>query len=195
MVVALLSLFAPNWRPQNVDAQKAAKAKALIEQGLARVGYDDDVPTLALEAIGVVGGSTEKLGDAPRILANRSALIAVGDPKAVLSVIAQGEGAKLAQGGPSRFRWIEGHAEAKDLVLFLSGEKNARAREGLGLAEKSAPSGPKGAHRPPGNVAGAPSSPPRAASAMPAPPARKPPAPKGAPPAPRRPKPPPPKRS
>src|SRR5690606_8841461 len=55
MLVALLHLFAPSWQPKNVDGRKAAQARALIEQGLARVGYDDDVPLLALEVIGALG--------------------------------------------------------------------------------------------------------------------------------------------
>jgi len=206
MLVALLHLFAPSWRPAQVDGQKAAKAKALIEQGLARVGYDDDVPMLALEAIGAISGNPEGLGEAARVLANRAAMLAVGDIGAVLSAIAAGENSKLAPNGPSRFRWIESHQEAKDLVLFATGDKNARAREGLGLAEKSAPlppgkRAPAGApHAPHAPVApGAPARP--AAPGRPAAPSRAAVSPSGAkkhqdeaPPPPRRPKPPPPKR-
>ncbi len=141
MLAALLQLFAPSWQPPSVDTRKTAQAKAAIEQGLARVGYDDDVPMLALEAIGSIGGQEGSLGEATRVLANRAALIAVGDLSSVLSAIAAGEGVTLSDGGPSRFRWIETHQEARDLVLFSSGPKHARAREGLGLVEKDGTSG------------------------------------------------------
>ncbi len=141
MLAALLQLFAPNWQPPSVDSRKTAQAKAAIEQGLARVGYDDDVPMLALEAIGSIGGQEGSLGEATRVLANRAALIGVGDLSSVLSAIAAGEGVTLSDGGPSRFRWIETHQEARDLVLFSSGPKHARAREGLGLVEKTNTSG------------------------------------------------------
>jgi tetratricopeptide (TPR) repeat protein len=179
MLVALLHLFAPNWRPTNVDGRKAAQAKALIEQGLARVGYDDDVPMLALEVIGALGNQGSSVGDQPRILANRVALLGMGDPRIPMSAMAVTEGAKLAAGGPSRFRFIESHPEAKDLLLFSTTEECAQAREALGLgvgpgALGSGPdhSGPN--HPPPGQESSQ-------RDARPAPP--------------RRPKPPPPKRS
>jgi hypothetical protein len=183
MLVALLHLFAPNWRPQSVDGRKAAQARALIEQGLARVGYDDDVPMLALEVIGALGNQSGGIGEQPRILANRVGLLGVGDPNLVLGAIASGEGTKLPPGGPSRFRWLESHAEAKDLLLFSTTDKYSRARQALGLAQK-APDGPPGP--PPRGVM--PSAPDQ--GGRPAPPQRA-----GAPAPPRRPKPPPPKRS
>lgn len=167
MLVALLQLFAPSWQPKSVDARKAVQAKAAIEQGLARVGYDDDVPTLALEAIGSLGDQTEGLGEATRVLANRSALLAVGDISSVISAISRGEGAQLSPGGPSRFRWLEGHAEARDLILFSSGPKHARARDGLGLSqsqeEKPSPaeSVPNASSTSEGASRGAPPQPPR----------------------------------
>lgn len=183
MLVALLHLFAPNWRPHSVDNRKAAQARALIEQGLARVGYDDDVPMLALEVIGALGNQSTGIGEQPRILANRVGLLGVGDPNLVLSAIASSEGGKLPPGGPSRFRWLESHTEAKDLLLFSTTDKYSRARQALGLAEK-APGGPSAApHR--GSMASVPDQ-----DGRPAPPARS-----GAPAPPRRPKPPPPRRS
>lgn len=143
MLVALLHLFAPTFRPAQVDGRKAAQAKALIEQGLARVGYDDDVPMLALEVIGALGTHGASVVDQPRILANRVALLGMGDPRIPISAMALAEGAKLPPGGPSRFRWIESHPEAKDLLLFSTTDKCARAREVLGLRHSIAPRRPK----------------------------------------------------
>lgn len=133
MLAALLHLFAPNWTPPGVDLRKAAQAKALIEQGLARVGYDDDVPVLALEAIGSIGNQVESFGGSVRLLANRTAFLAVGGLSTTLRAMAAGEGKELAVDGPSRFRWLEAHPEAKDLVLFSTTEQCARARERWGI--------------------------------------------------------------
>lgn len=144
MLVALLHLFAPNWRPMNVDGRKAAQARALIEQGLARVGYDDDVPMLALEVIGALGNQGPTVADQPRILANRVAFLGMGDPRIPISAMALTEGAKLASGGPSRFRFIESHPEAKDLLLFATTERCAAARHALGLAKDANPVAPDG---------------------------------------------------
>lgn len=143
MLVGLLHLFAPNFRPTNVDGRKAAQAKALIEQGLARVGYDDDVPMLALEVIGALGNQGAAVGDQLRVLANRVALLGMGDPRIPISAMAVTEGSKLAAGGPSRFRWIESHPEAKDLLLFSTTDKCAQAREALGVVRLTQPRRPK----------------------------------------------------
>jgi hypothetical protein len=142
MLAALLHLFAPNWTPPGVDLRKAAQAKALIEQGLARVGYDDDVPVLALEAIGSIGNQVGSFGSSVRVLANRTAFLAVGELSTTLRAIAAGEGKELAADGPSRFRWLEAHPEAKDLVLFSTTEQCARARERLGLNAQLSNSAP-----------------------------------------------------
>ncbi len=172
-IVALLHLFCPNWRPPPVDVRKVAKARALIEQGLARVGYDDEVPTLALEAIGTLSGQNEGLIEAPRTLANRACLVGVGDLNAVLEAMAAGEGKKLAEGGPSRFRFVDSHAEAKELLLFMTTSHFTNARIALGLVEAPVNEVPR--------------------APAPLPPAPRPPG-SRAPLPPRRPKPPPPKR-
>lgn len=132
-IAALLHLFSPNWRPPAVDLHKVAKARALIEQGLSRTGYDDDVPTLALEAIGSLGGQSEGLIDAPRILANRACLVGVGDLGAVFEAMAAADGKQLTSTGPSRFRFIDSHKEAKELLLFMTSAHFTKARVMLGL--------------------------------------------------------------
>jgi hypothetical protein len=140
-VVALLMLFAPQWRPTQVDARKVARARALLEQGLGRVGYDDEVPTLALEAIGALGGVQDGFMDAPRVLASRACLIGVGDLSAVFEAMAAGEGKRLPESGPARFRFIESFKEARELLLFMTTAKFTRARTMLGLVEEARPSG------------------------------------------------------
>lgn len=193
MLVALLHLFAPTWRPANFDGRKAAQAKALIEQGLARVGYDDDVPMLALEVIGALGTQGAAVGDQPRILANRVALLGMGDPRIPISAMALTEGAKLAAGGPSRFRFIESHPEARDLLLFSTTEECAEAREVLGLGANPVPGASAPGHSAPGHSAPGQSAPGHSAPGHSAPLHDSVPQ-DGRPAPPRRPKPPPPRR-
>lgn len=134
MLAALLLLFSPTWRPRGVDARKVAQSRALVEQGLARVGYDDDVPVLALETIGALGEQGENLGNVVRALASRAALLAVGSPNAAVLATAAGGDKPIPASGPPRFRWFESHPEAKELLLFSVSDEHARAREQLGLA-------------------------------------------------------------
>lgn len=158
MLAALLLLFAPTWSPSGLDARKVAQARALIEQGLARVGYDDDVPTLALETIGALGARGNELFEAVRLCATHAAALAIGNPSDVLIAMSAGSEKPLPLSGPPRFRWIESHPEAREVLLFTCGDAHARVREQLGLA-------PVRAHR-------APVLPPRATSLGPAPPRR-----------------------
>jgi hypothetical protein len=127
MVVALMSIFAPNYRPQSVDQRKILQARALVEQGLARAGYDSDVPALVLETIGALGRQTEGLAEAPRLLVNRAAMLLAGGPGAALLAMSFGDKKPLPDAGPSRYRWIDAHAEAKDLLLFCASDECAAA--------------------------------------------------------------------
>ncbi len=136
MLVALLHLFAPNWRPTSVDMQKTVQAKALIEQRLAQVGYDDDVPMLALEAIGSIGEHGARFAQHARALAERTALLGVGDPAVALSALAASEGKSLPASGPSRFRFLNGNEAARDILLFAASENCATARVELSLARR-----------------------------------------------------------
>lgn len=183
LLAALLHLFCPHWQPPLVDSRKVAKARALLEQGLARVGYDDDVPMLALEAIGALGGQVHGLGDAPRILANRASLVGVGSLAAVFDAMAAGEGKRIAPTGPSRFRWIESHPEARDLVLFMTGPAYTDARALLGLAQsrskrppENRPSLPSMSALPPTRSSGPPTPPLRSGRSRPPSPPTRPPA-------------------
>jgi len=127
MIVALMSIFAPNYRPQGVDQRKILQARALVEQGLARTGYEPDVPGLVLETIGALRRQTEGLAEAPRLLVNRSAMLLAGGPGAALVAMSFGDKKPLPDGGPSRYRWIDAHAEAKDLLLFCTSDECATA--------------------------------------------------------------------
>jgi len=139
MIVALMTIFAPNYRPQGVDQRKILQARALVEQGLARTGYDADVPTLVLETIGALRRQTEGLAEAPRLLVNRAAMLLAGGPGAALLAMSFGDKKPLPESGPSRYRWIDAHAEAKDLLLFCASDECASALGRLSSVRGRAP--------------------------------------------------------
>ncbi len=213
MLAALLMLFAPNWRPADADARKMTLARTQIERGLSVTGYDDDVPVLVLEAIGGAGGQLSHLGEAGRLVANRAALLGVGSPSAALRAFSSLSDKPLPESGVPRQRWISGHTEARELLLFSASDAYAEARMRTGLAPEatrhSEPPRPPmptmaGGPRPPmPSMVGAPRPPMPSiggagAPQAPAPQAPRPPQPSlsgEAPPPPRRGAPPPPKRS
>lgn len=144
MLVALLSLFAPSYKPTNTDLTKVQKARALIEQGLARIGYDDEVPTLALETLGALGGKTQDLGAVGRVAANRAALLSNLDFFGAFAALSPHD-RPIPPTGPTRLRWLETHPEARDLLLFAASEPFATAQKWLqsvsapGIGPKLAP--------------------------------------------------------
>lgn len=134
MLVALLQTFAPHFRPREIDGKKTAQARALVEQGLGRVGYDDDVPTLVLETIGALGGQSKELVATPRLLANRAAMLATHGPGVALRALAAGHPRPLPERGPSRSRFIAASTEARDVLLYCTTEQFAAARQLLTLS-------------------------------------------------------------
>ncbi|OQX66695.1 MAG: hypothetical protein B6A08_01855 [Sorangiineae bacterium NIC37A_2] len=135
-LVALLLIFAPNFRPEGADARRVMQAQAQLERGFARLGYDDDVPTLALEAVGALGRGGASVYAALGALAQRAAFLGVGSLEVSLSALAL-ETRPIPSDGPARLRWFETIAEAKDLLLFSTSENMQRAIEAL--SKRSAP--------------------------------------------------------
>ncbi|HYJ11147.1 MAG TPA: tetratricopeptide repeat protein, partial [Polyangiaceae bacterium] len=131
---AFLSLFAPNWTPQGVDARKLSDVRAKLEQAM-RAQLDDDVPVLALEVIGSLGNRMSQLGTAIHQWGNRTGLLAVGSPNAALRGLALVAG-QLAgpPPGPERVKWVIRNPEARDLAVFSVSEGYAEARVRLGVS-------------------------------------------------------------
>lgn len=147
LFAALLQVFAPHWQPAGIDAKKLLQARTLIEQGLGRVGYDKDVPPLALEAIGALGNRLEDLGNSAKRMASHAALLATGNPTDSLLALASSQEQPLPPSGPARLRWIENHPEAKELLRFALSSAFLQVRERLKLSpprpERSAASLPQ----------------------------------------------------
>lgn len=135
LVSAFLSLFASSWVPQGVDAKKLGDARAKLEQAV-RAPFDDDVPALALEVVGSLGGRVSQLGTAIHQWGDRTALLAVGSPTAALRGLALAAG-QLAgpPGGPERVKWVVRNPEARDLAVFSVSEAYAEARARLGAGQ------------------------------------------------------------
>lgn len=91
---------------------------------------------MALEVAGSVGSQAAALGPAVLTWADRTALLAVGDPSAALDAVAWSLG--VATGAPSasqgRGAWIMRTPEARDVVAFAVSEAYVEARVRAGAA-------------------------------------------------------------
>jgi tetratricopeptide (TPR) repeat protein len=134
VLAAYLSIFAPNWIPQGVDAKKLSDAQQRI-QGAQKGALDDDVPVLALEVIGAIGNRASLLGTALHQWGNRTALLSAGSLVASLRGVAFASGLSAGppKDGPERVKWIVRQPEARDLATFGVSEQYAEARARLGL--------------------------------------------------------------
>ncbi|MEI9951032.1 MAG: hypothetical protein WDO74_19150 [Pseudomonadota bacterium] len=134
VLAAYLSLFAPNWIPQGVEAKKLAEAQRRI-QSVMPPKLDDAVPVLALEVIGAIGNRASLLGTALHQWGNRTALLSAGSLVASLRGVsfAVGQPGGPPKEGPERVKWIVRNPEARDLATFCVGEQYAEARTRLGL--------------------------------------------------------------
>jgi hypothetical protein len=136
VIAGLLSLFAPDWRPQGIDAEKLNQAQQRVRQAL--VGEPaHDIPALALEVIGAIGNRASQMGTLYNQWSDRAALLAVGDPAVALRgiALASGHGTEPPAELHERLRWILRNPEARDLMIFSTSDEYGRARKELGLAE------------------------------------------------------------
>jgi uncharacterized protein HemY len=132
---AFLSLFAPTWIPQGVDAKKLAETQKRIS-AVMRTNLDDDVPMLALEVIGAIGNRASLLGTALQQWGNRTALLSAGSLVASLRgvALASPQPGSPPREGAERVKWIVRNPEARDLATFGVSEQYAEARGRLGLS-------------------------------------------------------------
>jgi tetratricopeptide (TPR) repeat protein len=133
VIAALLNLLAPSFTPQAVDAKKLADARARI-QAVMPAQIDDELPTLAIEATGLIGNRASQLATALYQWGDRTALLAVGDPMVLLRAIATASGTSTPpSAGAERIKWIVRNAEARDMAVFSVSDHYAEARRRLGL--------------------------------------------------------------
>jgi predicted Zn-dependent protease len=134
LISAWLQAFNPNWTPQGVNPTALAAALRKVSAALPKK-LPPELGMLALEVAGSIGMRASTLGAMALAWANRTALLAVGDPNAALQAIAWSHGAK--DGAPAssdeRVAWLCRTHEAKDLLTFGIGDTYAEARDRLGL--------------------------------------------------------------
>ncbi|MGC4092224.1 MAG: hypothetical protein QM756_30955 [Polyangiaceae bacterium] len=116
-----------------MDARKLADAKARIATALP-ADLGNELPSLALEASGLIGNRGSQLATAMYQWGNRTALLAVGDTMASLRAISAASGGQPPPAsGPERLKWIVRNAEARDIAIFSVSEPHAEARRRVGL--------------------------------------------------------------
>lgn len=134
LLAAWLRAFVPQWTPQGPSAAAVTEMARKLAPALPRA-LDPSVGMMAVEAVGSIGNKLPAVAPAAVSWANRTALLAVGDPNAALSAIAW---LHNQPGAPStaqeRANWIVRTPEAKDLIGFSVSEGYAEARAKLGLA-------------------------------------------------------------
>jgi hypothetical protein len=134
LVSAWLKCFNPSWQPQGVPASALNAMGGRVQGALPRK-LDPDVGIIALEVAGALGTQAAMLGPAAMAWANRTALLALGDPNAALDAIAMAHGS--ASGAPTdpeeRVTWVARTPEARDLVAFSVTDAFAEARARTGI--------------------------------------------------------------
>jgi hypothetical protein len=134
LVSAWLKCFNPGWQPQGIAASALNAAGGRLQAVLPRT-LDPDVGVIALEVAGNIGTQAAALGPAAVAWANRTALLATGDPNAALDAIAASGG--LPTGAPKdpkeRATWLARSSEARDIVAFGVGDSFAEARGRVGV--------------------------------------------------------------
>lgn len=131
VVAGYLSTLA-NYTPEGIDPKRLAEAQKRIKAALVKP-FQGEVPTLALEVVGSLGGRASQLATALNQWATRTAFLAVGSPLTALRALALASSATLPSEGAERLRFIARHAEARDIAIFSVSEQYAELRKRLGV--------------------------------------------------------------
>jgi lipopolysaccharide biosynthesis regulator YciM len=131
IVAGFLSAIS-DYQPEGVDPKRLGDARKRIKDAIIHP-FDGDVPMLALEVIGSLGNRASQLATALSAWANRTALLAVGNPLTALRAIALSSGAELPTDQTERLRWIARNPEARDLFVFSMSDQYVEARKRLGV--------------------------------------------------------------
>jgi cellulose synthase operon protein C len=119
LLSAYLGVFLPNWQPPAVDAKRFEEAKQRIEATLASA-FTHDMSALAQDVVLALGNRVTQIGEAANEWGSRTALLALGNPEDALDALALTASAPaLPKDNPAdRVKWINRHAEARNLMIF-----------------------------------------------------------------------------
>ena len=133
IATGLFMALNPTYQPSGVDMARVREWGRRIHPALPR-NLDPTVGVLALEAAGMLGPQVQSLGAGAIAWANRTALLAVGDPNGALDAIAWTSGLDAAPtASEERAAWIARTPEARELMTFSVSEAYAEARARIGL--------------------------------------------------------------
>jgi hypothetical protein len=134
LVSAWLKCFNPTWQPQGINAAALNAAGGRVQAALPK-NRDPDVNLLAMEVSGTIGTQATTLAANSLLWANRTALLALGNPNDAIDAIASAGG--LPGGAPrdpkERATWLARSQEARDVLAFGVTDAFAEARTRLGL--------------------------------------------------------------
>jgi tetratricopeptide (TPR) repeat protein len=133
LLAAFFMAYNPGWAPQGMGAAALGEATRRLAPAIRR-GGDPEIGVLALEAAGTLGNQASALGPAALAWANRTALLAVGDPGAAIDAIAWSlaeDGAPT--GAEERAAWIARTVEVRELLVFSVSDAYSEARARVGL--------------------------------------------------------------
>ena len=131
LVAGFLSAIS-DYQPEGVDPKRLGDAKRRIKDAMIHP-FDAEVPMLALEVSGSLGNRVSQLATALSAWANRTALLAVGNPLTALRAVALASGAELPTDPAERLRWIARNPEARDLFVFSVSDQYMEARKRVGV--------------------------------------------------------------
>jgi predicted Zn-dependent protease len=130
---AFFAAFNPGWKPPFGAAGPMAEISRRFASVLPR-SPDPQLGVLALEAAGMLGAQASNVGHATLSWANRTALLAVGDPSAAAEALSWAVGEnQLPPSGEERAAFVARTVEVRDLLAFSVSEAYAEARVNLGL--------------------------------------------------------------
>ncbi len=133
LIGAWVKAFNPNWVAPGLNANLVAEAGRRLAPGLPRQA-DPQLGVIALEAAAGLSNLSAGIGGAALLWANRTALLAVGDPGAALEAIAWSLGQDaLPQDSEARHSWIARTPDARDLLTFSVSDPYLEARRRGGL--------------------------------------------------------------
>ena len=132
LLAAYLGVFLPDWQPPSLDPKRFEEAKQRILTTLASA-FTHDMAALAQEVVVALCNRASQVGDAVKEWGSRTALLALDNPSDALDALAITANAPpLQKDNPSeRVKWINRHAEARNLMIFAVSEDFLQLRAQL----------------------------------------------------------------
>jgi hypothetical protein len=132
LLAAYLGQFLPDWQPAGVDSRRLEDAKQSMRSVLADK-YTHDMAALAQDVVVALGNRASQLGEAVNEWGSRTALLALGSPSIALDALqlTTVNGPLPKDAAIERVKWVNRHAEARNLAIFFVSDGFMQLREQL----------------------------------------------------------------